>query len=43
VGAYLAARDGTKATKQRELAALRTLAKLLKVLDYANPAGGVDE
>lgn len=38
VGEYLAARDGTKATKQRELAALRTLAKLLKVLDYANPA-----
>jgi integrase/recombinase XerD len=38
VGAYLADRDGTKASKQRELSALRTLAKTLQIVDYGNPA-----
>jgi integrase/recombinase XerD len=38
VGAYLADRDGTKASKQRELSALRTLAKTLQIVDYQNPA-----
>jgi integrase len=38
VGAYLADRDGTKASKQRELSALRTLAKTLQIVDPGNPA-----
>lgn len=37
VRAYLADRDGTKTSKQRELSALRTLAKTLQIVDYQNP------
>lgn len=38
VGAFLASRPVKKGTAQRELAALRTIAKLLMVSDYENPA-----
>ncbi len=38
VGAFLADREGAKASKQRELSALRTLAKTLQIVDYQNPA-----
>jgi len=38
VADYLRNRPATKASQQRELAALRTLAKVLAVVDYANPA-----
>jgi integrase len=38
VAAYMADRETSKASRQRELSALRTLAKLLAVVDYANPA-----
>jgi integrase len=38
VGAFLADREGTKASKQRELSALRQLAKMLQILDFENPA-----
>jgi integrase/recombinase XerD len=37
-GAYLVTRYGTKASKQRELSALRTLAKALQIVDFGNPA-----
>jgi len=36
--AFLAEQDGTKATKQRQLSALRKLAEVLAVLDFGNPA-----
>ena len=38
VGAFLHDRDGTKSSQQRELSALRTLAKTLQIVDYLNPA-----
>jgi len=36
VSAYLSDRDTTKASKQRELSALRTLAKTLSIVDFNN-------
>lgn len=38
VGQYLQDRAGTKSSQQRELSALRTLAKTLQIVDYQNPA-----
>jgi integrase len=37
-GRFLSERAGTKSSKQRELAALRTLAKTLQIVDFGNPA-----
>lgn len=38
VSAYLSERQVSKGSKQRELAALRTLAEMLAIADYQNPA-----
>jgi len=38
VAAYLAERETTKASRQRELSALRKLAEVLAIVDYSNPA-----
>jgi len=38
VSQYLTDREGTKASRQRELAALRKLAEVLAVVDFQNPA-----
>lgn len=37
VSAYLDSQDVTKATKQRQLSALRKLVEMLSILDYQNP------